>query len=99
MSHKKAFTLIEVMICVLMLSVVGISLSRYGTQVTNSLIKTKEIAEQARSEYSDVLELRASEDVPELQHSEYLRLVSSGSGVNLYVYEGEYLVYYRMMKG
>ena len=96
---RKGFTLLEAMICVMALSVFTVVMCRFGNTLSAGMKKTSDKTDVIVSEYEDVAKIRESSLKPDLiNHPEYFKGDSSGNGIELWCYKGEYFVFYKAYK-
>ena len=93
---RKGFTLVEAMVCLLALTVMTIAMVRFGNTISIRIGETSEKCSDYMSEYQDVSNIRASTEVPTVNHSDYLTLVEQSGGLELWKYSGKYLEIYKL---
>ena len=92
---KSGYTLIETMICVAIVGILIVCLARFSVGLTNTFIKTKELTKEIMQEYSDVLNIRANDNLSELNNQSYLELIDSNENNQLWKYEGKHITFYK----
>ena len=89
----------ECIICILMITVVLISLQRFTVGITNTLIKTADTASVVMDEYYDVLQIRGSGNSESLNKPDQFTLIESDGTFQLWRYQGEYITFYKVVEG
>ena len=69
---------------------------RFGNTLSAGMKNTSDKTEVIISEYEDVAKIRESDSKPDLiNHPEYFKSESSGNGIELWCYDGEYFIFYK----
>lgn len=95
---RRAFTLVEMMISVAILTIIILVLCNFTTETYISLGKYKDTSDSVQIEYQDVTKLRQSDVVPSVNKTEALTLVESAGGFEMWAYKGEHINYYKLFK-
>lgn len=95
---RKGFTLIEVAIGTVIISLVLMYVMKYSTVITNNINDIKNKQSTVMSEYQDVLAIRGSDRIPNnLNHNEYVSMIESGAGHELWKYSGEHIDFIKLV--
>lgn len=89
--RKKAFTLVEMMVCTIIISVMVVCLMQFSSELSLSYKKNQERSNTIMAEYSDIMQIRSSDNSNvALKNQDYYTLIESSGQWQLWKYDGVY---------